>query len=293
MRKDQKRISQIEVQRTTIKGLMSDNELGEMLCLKGGNALALVYGVSDRFSQDIDFSMAEDFEQLETAQEKIEGALRSEFAPKKCEVFDVRLENRPKKTRDSKWGGYSLTFKVIEFEKIEILDGIVDWRRNAIFVGNKGKVEIDISKYEYTDLVSYETMGEVEIKVLAPLAIMYEKMRAICQQMPAYAKRMAKVPRARDFYDIYQIAQSSDVHFLRTENLEHCRGIFDTKEVSRALLLGIESQREFHRADWDSVKGTTASLLESFDHYFDYVCDLAKNLHSHWDEDMPAAIKNG
>jgi predicted nucleotidyltransferase component of viral defense system len=284
MKKKQNRMSPVEIQRTTIKGLMGDNELGEELCLKGGNALALVYGVSERFSQDIDFSMAGDFEDLDAAKERIENALRSEFETSGFEVFDVRLKPRPKKTKDKKWGGYDLTFKVIEAEKKKMLESLEEWSRNAVLVGEKGKVEIDISKYEYTELVGYEVMGDVEVKVLALTAILYEKIRAICQQMPGYAKRAHKTARARDFYDISQILENSDIDFTEPENLKHCRAIFEVKEVPRDFLLEIENQREFHRDDWRAVTDTAAKKLEDFDHYFERVCDLAKNLHSHWDK---------
>jgi len=277
-------MSPVEIQRATIKGLMGDNELGEELCLKGGNALALVYGVSERFSQDIDFSMAGDFADLDATKERIESALRSGFEGSGFEVFDVRLKKRPKKTKDEKWGGYDLTFKVIEAEKQQLLSSLEEWSRNAVLVGGKGKIEVDISKYEYTELVGYEVMGDVEVKVLALTAILYEKIRAICQQMPNYTKRAHPTARARDFYDIYQILENSDIDFFAPENLKHCRAIFEVKEVPEDFLLEIESQREFHRDDWRAVTDTAGKKLEDFDHYFDRVCDLAKNLHSHWDK---------
>ena len=50
-----------EIRRITITAIFSDDLLSEILVLKGGNALALIYGVSTRTSLDLDFSMNSDF----------------------------------------------------------------------------------------------------------------------------------------------------------------------------------------------------------------------------------------
>lgn len=42
-----------------IVALVSDNELMETLVLIGGNAISIAYGIGNRGSSDIDFSMAE------------------------------------------------------------------------------------------------------------------------------------------------------------------------------------------------------------------------------------------
>ena len=49
----------------TLKALMNDEKLMYGLVLKGGNALQLVYEITDRASMDIDFSQEGDFSELD------------------------------------------------------------------------------------------------------------------------------------------------------------------------------------------------------------------------------------
>jgi predicted nucleotidyltransferase component of viral defense system len=60
----------------------------------------------------------------------------------------------------------------------------------------KSKKEVDLEGYT--------------IYVYTPIAIVYEKLRAICQQMEEYTQivQTNRRPRARDFYDIYTILSS-------------------------------------------------------------------------------------
>src|SRR5262245_38970980 len=98
-----------EIRRVAITALFSDDLLLERLVLKGGNALSLGYGLTDRTSLDLDFSMADDFENLEEARARIFRALRDRFDAKGYVVFDERFEPKPKLDHeDTKpwWGGY-------------------------------------------------------------------------------------------------------------------------------------------------------------------------------------------
>jgi len=47
-----------KIRRLTITALFSDDVLFEQLVLKGGNAMSLVLGISQRASLDLDFSLA-------------------------------------------------------------------------------------------------------------------------------------------------------------------------------------------------------------------------------------------
>ncbi|HZO51538.1 MAG TPA: nucleotidyl transferase AbiEii/AbiGii toxin family protein, partial [Bryobacteraceae bacterium] len=106
-----------EIRRVTITALFSDDVLYERLVLKGGNALSLVYGITQRTSLDLDFSMAGDFDDIEDARRRIFSALRDRFATKGYIVFDEGLEPKPRLDgEDIKpwWGGYELRFKLME-----------------------------------------------------------------------------------------------------------------------------------------------------------------------------------
>lgn len=271
--------------------LAADNELHHELYLKGGNALALIYRSTDRASLDLDFSIENEFQDLEAKRQSIERALAKEFANEGYHVFDVTLDPRPQNSQKipiEGWGGYKATFKLIREERARAIGGDIQAvRREAIAVNpNKSpKMEIDISKHEYIKLTAIVALGDVEVQVYKQEAIIYEKLRAICQQMPAYKHRANGKPRARDFYDIHvTLRDHSELQLLSADNLKHAMGIFKSKDVDPALLLIIEDQYSFHLQDWASVtQSLKPGTYQDFRFYFDDVKKLAVNLHSHWD----------
>ena len=96
------------IRRVTITALFSDDMLMEHLVLKGGNALTLVYGISDRTSLDLDFSLETDFPDLEDARRRLFHAIRDRFDAAGYVVFDEVLEPKPRlDAEDEKpwWGG--------------------------------------------------------------------------------------------------------------------------------------------------------------------------------------------
>jgi predicted nucleotidyltransferase component of viral defense system len=70
-----------KIKRYAIIAMFSDDDLMDMLVLKGGNVLDLIYEVSARSSIDIDLSMASEFEEnkLDIIKEKIEKTLVDTF----------------------------------------------------------------------------------------------------------------------------------------------------------------------------------------------------------------------
>lgn len=54
-----------------ITALFSNDDLLDRIVLKGGNAMSLVHGLTERSSLDLDFSMEEDFADLDTALEEL------------------------------------------------------------------------------------------------------------------------------------------------------------------------------------------------------------------------------
>jgi predicted nucleotidyltransferase component of viral defense system len=67
------------VRRVVITAMFSDDLLSAHLVLKGGNALNLVYGLSNRTSLDLDFSMDSDFPDVADAQARLFHALHERF----------------------------------------------------------------------------------------------------------------------------------------------------------------------------------------------------------------------
>lgn len=141
-----------------IIALASDDALMEKLVLKGGNAINLIYRLGHRGSNDVDYSIADDFdEEIEEISSRIKKALESTFAEKKYTVIDFNFREKPKNLRSELadfWGGYKVDFKLILTEKFKNNDIDKDQlRRSAIAINPSGspKFEIDISKHEYVE----------------------------------------------------------------------------------------------------------------------------------------------
>ncbi|HPT71862.1 MAG TPA: nucleotidyl transferase AbiEii/AbiGii toxin family protein [Candidatus Cloacimonadota bacterium] len=280
-----------KIKKLTIIALVSDDALMGVLVLKGGNALNIGYEISTRGSLDIDFSIESDY----TAKEKVlvrrqaEYILNKEFNPEGLVVFDVKFHDRPQKIDESVkdfWGGYLLEFKIIEAENFDKFSGDHETiRRNAIQIGrdNSTKFTVDISKYEYIGQKRPIDLEGATVYVYSPEMIVLEKLRALCQQVPAYKKiikHMTPKTRARDFYDIFNLMQHFSIDFKSKENIELARDIFAAKKVPLSFILQIDAQRELHRGSWESVIQTINQQeeLKEFDFYYDFVLENFSHL---------------
>jgi predicted nucleotidyltransferase component of viral defense system len=277
-----------EIRRLVIIAMFSDDLLFHQLALKGGNALNLVYKFGSRASVDVDLSIEGDFADIEDTKERILRALRNRFAEAKYTVFDGKLERRPPLKEDpidDRWGGYEVSFKIIETERYEAYSADLDRaRREAAVVGplNQRTFKVQISKYEHCAGKTEVELDHYAIYVYTPQMLAIEKFRAICQQMLEYPKRGHPTPRARDFYDIYTILASTGVKLNSPVNLQLVADIFQAKDVEVKLIGKIGEQREFHRPDWPSVQLSVAGNLKEFDFYFDFVLAQGKLLESLW-----------
>ncbi|MCU0895943.1 MAG: nucleotidyl transferase AbiEii/AbiGii toxin family protein [Burkholderiales bacterium] len=278
------------IKKLVVIAMFSDDELMEQLVLKGGNALDLVHRVSTRASMDIDFSMARDFPGGAAALfARIERALRSTFQPEGLVVFDVTFEERPRSVSvdlEHFWGGYSVNFKLIDQARYDQLAGNLDaQRREALRIGTAGKFEIDISRYEFTEGKQRRSLEGYQVFVYSLEMIVFEKLRAICQQLPEYGVTIRRgrpgSSRARDFVDIWALCEHCTVDLFSSASLELLVQIFNAKQVPLAFLKRLEQQRDYHRDSFRAVRDTVRPefpLSESFDVYFDYVLGLAGRL---------------
>lgn len=280
-----------QIRKTTIIALFSDDQLTEKLVLKGGNAISLVFGLSSRTSLDLDFSLEKDFEHLDEVKGRIERALIDRFDVEGVVVFDVVLVSKPAlRGTDERpwWGGYELSFKLIEKDKYERLRHLHSKMQiDALVVGpnQQRKFTADFSKHEYIKEKIQTQLDHFTINVYTPEMLVIEKLRAICQQMPEYSIKSGSRARARDFYDIHAVVTKTNI--VLSENLELIKNIFMAKEVPLVLLGKIKEYREFHRPDWDSVRNSVVDLINSFDFYFDFVLEQVEGLESLWVEDFP------
>ncbi len=278
------------IKRLAVIAMFSDDDLMERFVLKGGNAIDLAYQLGWRASVDIDLSMADEFrlDDIEAVRLKIEKNLRTTFRPAGYDVFDVTMQELPEHVSSELrgfWGGYALSFKLIEATKYVLLSGNLEGlRRNAVRIGAKGKFDIDISKFEVCDGKAKQNFEGYRIFVYTPEMLVCEKLRAVCQQMRAYGpivhRSRAGSARARDFVDIYQVMDRFNLDLGTAENRLLLRTIFDAKRVPLAFLNQLPEYREFHRPDFTAVKATVRAgvVLQEFDFYFDYVLRVAARL---------------
>ena len=287
------------LKRLAIIAMFSDDDLMDILVLKGGNLLDSIYAIAYRSSMDVDFSMEGEFGEgeLTTIAEKIRRTLTDTFKAEGFTAFDINFIVRPKKplspdVRDF-WGGYRVEFKVVETEKYERLH--TDQRAlrmAAINLGksNEKKFFIDISKFEFCAPKREVDLEEgYTIYVYTPEMLVFEKIRAICQQMSEYTAvvpNIGKSARARDFFDIYTVLQHWKVDIAAPENLELLGNIFAAKRVPVELIQKIPEYRDFHRPDFSSVRDTVKAdvELQDFDFYFDYVVEKLAALKALWEK---------
>lgn len=283
-----------KIKRLAVIALFSDDDLMEYFVLKGGNALDLVYRIADRASLDLDFSTDRDFcdTELRIVEEKVHRVLTETFRASGFEAFDILFREVPeakKVTLPDFWGGYLVEFKVIErsaFAKLQ--DNPHALRVNAIEVGpeHRRKFKISISKLEYCAIRGVSELDAYTVYVYTPEMIVFEKLRAICQQMPDYAPNATPSARARDFFDIYTVMEHFKMPLIASPSTTLLKNIFAAKEVPLSLIGKIPLYREYHRPDFASVEATVKPnrKLKDFDFYFDYVVDRSKHLESLWME---------
>jgi len=187
------------------------------------------------------------------------------------------------------WGGYRLEFKLIEVEKLSrCRNDLAEKRRNALQIGGLGKFQVDISKYEYCGGKRRLDFDGYSIFVYTPEMMVSEKLRAICQQMPAYGnivkRGRAGTARGRDFVDIHGLVTHFRIDMTSESNRTLISLVFEAKKVPLGLLGEVGGYREFHRPDFQVVKDTVKAgvQLREFDFYFDFVVGLCTELETLW-----------
>ena len=301
----------LDIRKTIIVSIASDDVLMERLVLKGGNALDVVYKLTERSSLDVDFSMAHDLEsedEFEEMKSRLFRALHDRFDSLGYVVFDERFVERPLPKAGQAsgvgitlWGGYNAEFKLVRKDIDRQLRDDLSIRtrkklgrepnpeqflqarrtQSQVTGAGSGRVfTIEISKFEYTEGRVIRNVDNFDCYVYTPAMIAVEKLRAICQQLPQYEFRKNPTPRPRDFFDIHTIATRTDCDVAAAEHHPLVRNMFSAKAVPLELLreLGANDVRTFHSQQWNSVKNAVRGSTHPFDYYFDFVVSVALRL---------------
>ena len=118
----------------------------------------------------------------------------------------------------------------------------------------------------------------------------FEKLRAICQQMPEYLAIVKGAPagRARDYVDIHRLREEYSISFASPLNQELLTKVFRAKHVPLHLIarIGDRDVCDFHRAGFVAVKDTIKPgvVLEEFDYYVDCLVRCSRDLKPLWNE---------
>jgi hypothetical protein len=271
-----------ELRRIALTGVLSNDALAERLVLKGGNALRLGHGVSQRASMDLDFSMAGDFDSPDEAKTSLFRGLTERFDTHGLVLIDPKFAAKPEKppAEDPNWGGYQISFKLISRERHEALKSnpqkaIIE----AMIVNPAGSnvMSIDISKHEFISTEETQTISVngFECKIYSLRLIVAEKLRAIVQQMPDAPPESKQSRRPRDFFDIYTVCNGKEAEILGDNFLNLLNQVFLAKNTPIRLLADISKYRSWHEDAWPSVRDTAPSAGDDFGPYFDYVVNLA------------------
>ncbi|SUN81229.1 Nucleotidyl transferase of uncharacterised function (DUF1814) [Streptococcus infantis] len=281
-----------EIRNTILKAIYSDSDLKENLVLKGGNALKL-YNITDRSSQDLDFSIKESIRyEKENEGKKLQDLISDAFQQVGFLVVGFEFIEKPKKRKEDLppfWGGYKISFAIVDTEKyqdkIELQDpDKMKELSNTDLENNSKKIEIDLSYDEYVaDKKSYDLEGTT-IYLYSPLMLVYEKIRASCQQLEDY-KLVGNKTRARDLYDIYKILTNPKQANLREavldqDNFYILENIFKAKDVPLELMLKLDSKESDLAEDYKTkvIPQIASSETEDFDYIFFYNKDLFEKL---------------
>jgi len=275
-----------------VKAIFSDDNLMEIVTLKGGNAMQLLE-LTNRASQDLDFSIKQGIKMSE----EVEGALFKKsleriFQEYELTVIDFKFTNKPKKAKSilpPYWGGYFIEFKIIKNEHYEKYKE--DRQKMSTMAEsmeeNKKKIEIDISLEEYTEPRISLELDEYTIYLYSPLMIVYEKIRALCQQLPDYKLASKEKTRARDLYDIYSaiVQPNSNLReeILDEKNLYILREMFATKEVPYDLMLKLKNYKVELAKDYNErviPQIPTGEEIPDFEFLFEYNLEIIEQLYN-------------
>jgi hypothetical protein len=282
-----------KIKRIAIIALASDDTLVETLVLKGGNAIDLAYkhDKTYRTSYDLDYSIENgDFTEDEMhISKRIENTLVQTFLENNYEIIDYKFLHKPKKIQEvvaDFWGGYKVEFKVLDKQIYDKYYGNIDKiRRESIAINHNNSTvfELEFSKFEYIGQKREVNVDGYKIYVYTSEMIVFEKLRAICQQIPAYKyviPSFSPRARARDFYDIHLIMEMHEIDPNTPENIELIKNIFYAKKVPLSFIKEIRNNKSIHIDDWQSVMDTISpsEISQDFNFYFDFVLQTFENI---------------
>jgi len=208
-------------------------------------------------------------------------------------IIDYKFEETPENMSvdlASFWGGYIIKFKIIDIDSYNNLSGQKpkqEISKKSVSLDEKSSkvFSIDISNFEFTDSKEIVNIDGYSVFIYTAEAIVFEKIRAICQQQAEYReiiKSSHNSSRAKDFYDIYFLSNKFSIDFKNQDNFLLLENIFEAKQVPLYLMSKIQDNKKFYEIGFTSVRQTVKGEIKEFDFYFDFVVEKCKILESFW-----------
>lgn len=288
-----------ELRRLILRSLAEHEQLFELLVLKGGNALALIYELGGRASLDLDFSLASDDLKAPELSRLMWEALEVGLGKSGLRPFDWKMVTKPKNPpadHDEAWGGYLATFKVISERRwLELSGDLRAAQREAIGTSSgthspKRNFRLELSRNEMCagDLAT-ETKEGFRVRVYTLEMLAAEKLRSLCQQMKEYEIQKAPCPRARDYYDIYHLTTEGGVNLASESNQALLLAVFAAKKVPIALIGKLPIYHEYHGQEWPRVQDSIPAEQErDFAFYSSALDRVVRRLEPFWKKNPPA-----
>ena len=282
-----------KIKRLAIISLASKDELVKKLVLKGGNAIDLAYnrtGNISRTSYDLDYSIEGIDENINTIKTEIKDSLEQTFKEHGYIINDYKFTSKPQEITNTElatfWGGHKITFKVITsnvYEQHSNDPKTIARRSIPLRQNNSNVFEIEISKFEYTGHKQQITVDNYKLYVYSREMIVFEKLRALCQQTPMYSTIVpshSPRSRARDFYDIFYILVDYNIDMGSEENKTILKHVFEAKKVPLYYINELRNYKSIHADNWKSVTDTVSNTTktEDFDFYFNFVLNKFENI---------------
>lgn len=282
------------IRRTAIVALLADEALMDQM-LRGGQAM----GASLPLQQAAAMQEGQD---PPAVLPRLEHALQSIFALQGYRAFDTRLLPMPSPVPGPVPGpmprplpgsmaggpaplhhgsGHRVEFRLLPRRQADLLQGdLRRMRREALSLGDGARLTIDIS--DRPPPLHEPDSGVIHVH--APLARVCEKLRAICQQMPAYRRFILRagpgMPRAGDFVAIEALARGTDLALDTPAARQMLELAFFAQCVPLELVSGIPLTRSFHEPGFARVRAALGleGGLRDFGHYFSAVVDVVRRL---------------
>lgn len=283
----------------TLNRVFSDLEMQKILCFKGGTSLSKVFGVIERFSEDIDLILdwdtitnAEDIIQPsktkqdqknkeinETAQAYISTTLKDKVSQLVGDICSVSSDGSDKNTLLVEYPKGIVDTYLLPHIKLEI-GPLAAWTPNE-----KHPIK------PYIDNIENIKITDIIVSTIILERTFWEKVTILHREHFRTEEKANPERYSRHYYDLYKIGNSKffDVAISRKDLLEQVVEFkktfypcgwarYDLAVPGTIKLLPTEENIKFLKDDYQKMKGMIFGEYPSWESILSYLKDLEKKL---------------